>query len=49
MSEKCGNCGSANLGPDDWDLWHYMKNCHDCGCRTRNNRKKKVVEFIGKT
>jgi len=25
MSEKCGNCGSHNLGPDDWDLWHYMK------------------------
>ena len=43
MSEKCGNCGSHNLGPDDWDLWHYMKNCNNCGARTRYNRKGEIL------
>jgi len=47
MSEECGKCGSTNLEARDHDLWHYMRNCKDCGARTRYNSKGKVVWVKG--
>ncbi len=47
MAEKCGRCGSANLGPDDWDVWHYIKVCRDCGARTRYKRNGEIVWVKG--
>jgi hypothetical protein len=43
MRDECGNCGSTNLESPDNDLWHYMRNCKNCGARTRFNSKGKVV------
>ncbi len=47
MAEKCGKCESTNLEPRDHDLWHYMRNCKDCGARTRYNSRGKVVWVKG--
>lgn len=47
MGVKCGNCGSTNLGSEDWDIWHYMRDCRDCGARTRYNRKGKIIWVKG--
>lgn len=47
MGDKCGKCGSTNLEPRDHDLWHYMRNCKNCGTRTRFNSKGKIVETYG--
>ncbi len=46
MSEKCADCGSTNLESRDHDLWHYMRNCRDCGARTRYNSKGNVVSVV---
>lgn len=47
MTDNCGRCGSTDLEHKRWDIWHYMRNCHKCGAKTRFNSKGKVVWVKG--
>jgi hypothetical protein len=47
MSDKCGNCGSTDLGSVSKDLWHYSRKCNNCGATTTYRSNGNIYDVSG--